>query len=140
MRISRELNLDMDVYSTRETFEKVKAYRTYRKFSTDLTHFPILSPEDVLEILPDFPENQLLISVFARSGSVSSFSGMDSLPQRMEKENANVDHLFIYPSQSDSDLIYAAYDDMNGSPLTAGVETFQRLSKEVGGMFKKSEE
>lgn len=140
MRISKELNLDIDVYSTRETFEKVKAYRTYRKFSADLTHFPILSPEDLLESLETFPENQLLISVFARSGSVSAFAGMESLPQRMEKENANIDHIFIYPSQSASDLSYAAYDDMSGSPLAAGVETFQRLSKEVGGMFKKSEE
>lgn len=140
MRISKELNLNMDVYSTRETFEKVKAYRTYRKFSTDLTHFPILSPEDLLENLPNFAENQLLISVFARSGSVSAFAGMESLPQRMEKENPNLDHIFIYPSQSASDLSYAAYDDMSGSPLAAGVETFQRLSKEVGGMFKKNEE
>jgi Kef-type K+ transport system membrane component KefB len=140
MRISKELNVDMDVYSTRETFEKVKAYRTYRKFSADLTHFPIESPEDILEKLPAFNEHHLFVSVFARSGSVSAFAGMESLPQRMEKDNTKLDHIFIYPSQSVSDLSYAAYDDMSGSPIAAGVETIQRLSKEVGGMFKKTEE
>ena len=140
MRIAKELNLDIDVYSTRETFEKFKAYRTYRKFSADLTHFSIESPEEMLEKLPDFNEHQLFVSVFARSGSVSAFAGMESLPQRMEKENPNLDYIFIYPSQSSADLSYAAYDDMTGSPLAAGVETIQRLSKEVGGMFKKNEE
>ena len=58
----------------------------------------------------------------------------------MEKENNKLDHIFIYPSQSPADLSYAAYDDMSGSPIAAGVETIQRLSKEVGGMFKKTEE
>ncbi len=140
MRIAKELNLDIDVYSTRETFEKFKAYRTHRKFSADLTHYPIDSPEDALPKIIEFNEHQLLISVFARSGSVSAFTGMEYLPQRIEKENPKLDRIFVYPSQSLSDLSYAAYDDMNGSPIAAGVETIQRLSKEVGGMFKKMEE
>src|SRR5690606_15358539 len=89
LRLSKELNLDMDVYTTRQTFEKLKAYRTAQKYSTDLTYFKIETPEDVLSKLAQFDPNNLFISVFARPGSVSAFIGMESLPQRMEKENPN---------------------------------------------------
>lgn len=139
LRLSKELNLDMDVYSTRQTFEKLKTYRTAQKYSTDLTFFKIETPEDVLPKLAKFENENLFISVFARTGSVSAFTGLESLPQRMEKENPHIDRVFVYPSQSTAEA-FVAYEDMSGSPLAAGVETIQRLSKEVGGLFKKGEE
>ncbi len=140
MRVTKELNLDMDVYSTRPTFEKIKAYRTSQKFSADLQHHDIQHPEAALEDLPKYQKDTLIVSVFARSGSVSAFVGMDLLTNRMERANTASDKVYIYPSQSLVDASYAQYADMDGTPINVGVETIKQISKEVGGIFKKSED
>jgi Kef-type K+ transport system membrane component KefB len=139
MRFAKELNTDIDVFSTRDTFEKFKAYRTYRKYVSDLTHFNVDSPDEAIETIQKQDENRLLIYVFGREGSVSSFIGMDFLPARIEKELPNRDYIYVYPSASHTDPSYSAYEDMTGRNLVAGVGTLQRLGKEVGGMFKKTE-
>lgn len=139
LRLSKELNVDMDVYSTRTTFEKLKEYRTRKNYTTDLNHIRISSPEDIIDNLEKFDPSALLVTVFARQGSVSSFSGMDSLPSKIEKENSQIDHIFIYPSEA-SLVSHSPYDDMTNNPISVGVETIQRLSKEVGDIFKKKEE
>lgn len=140
MRFAKELNCDIDVFSTRDTFEKFKAYRTYRKFISDLTHYTITSPEEALPTLSEQDENRLVIYVFGRAGSVSSFIGMDFLPARIEKELTNRDYIFVYPSAGQADLTYSAYEDMSGKNLVAGVGTLTRIGKEVGGIFKKNED
>jgi hypothetical protein len=62
---------------------------------------------------------------------------MDSLPQRIEREITKIDRVFIYPSKLSAGS-YNSYDDMTANPLSAGMETIQRISKEVGGIFKKN--
>lgn len=138
MRIAKELNLDLDVYSTRETFEKFKAYRTDRKFGVDLTHKDIFEAEEILEKTNEIKKDTLFIQIFARKGSISAFSGLDSLAIRLDKELVG-DRIYVYPSQTAADTAFAAYEDMNASPLTKGVETLKNISKEVGEIFKKSD-
>lgn len=138
MRLSKELNCNINVYSTRETFEKIKAYRTYRRFMADLTHIAIEKPEDAMGDIGQLNEDNLLVAIFARSGSVSDFLGMENLPLRFEKENTLLDRIFVYPSQTLSEN-FASYSDVSRGPLTLGVEAIQRLSKEVGEIFKKSD-
>jgi hypothetical protein len=138
MRLSKELNCNISVYSTRETFEKIKAYRTYRRFMADLTHEVIEKPEDALGAIGQLKVDDLLVAIFARAGSVSDFLGMENLPSRFEKENTLLDRIFVYPSQTLSEN-FSTYADVSRGPLTVGVETIQRLTKEVGEIFKKSD-
>ena len=138
MRLSKELNCNINVYSTRETFEKIKAYRTYRRFMADLTHIAIEKPDDAMGDIGQLNEDNLLVAIFARSGSVSDFLGMENLPLRFEKENTLLDRIFVYPSQTLSEN-FASYSDVSRGPLTLGVEAIQRLTKEVGEIFKKSD-
>jgi hypothetical protein len=138
MRIAKELNLDLDVYSTRETFEKFKAYRTDRKFGVDLIHIDIQEAEEILEKTNLIKKDTLFIQILARKGSISAFSGLDLLAVRLDKE-LNGDHIYVYPSQTAADTAFSAYEDMNASPLTKGVETLKTITKEVGEIFKKSD-
>lgn len=139
-RVAKELNCAMEVYANDETFEKIKAYKAFRKFGCDLKHVPIEQSEDTLRLLDGKLEDTLLISVFARKGSISSFLGMELLPQRMERQLEGMDRIFIYPAQQPIDAAFGSYDDINAGPLAAGVEAIQRLSKEVGGIFRKDDE
>ncbi len=139
-RVAKELNCVMEIYAVEATFEKIEAYKNFRKFGTSLKHIPIELTEDTLRLLEHKKEDTLLVSVFARKGSVSSFLGMESLPQRMERQLELMDHVFIYPAQQPNDSAFGSYDDINAGPLGAGVEAIQRLSKEVGGIFRKNDD
>lgn len=138
-RISRELNCSVELFGNGTTFDKVQAYKNFRKFGGELRHWAIEEPEEALRLLEGRKDDTLLAAVFARKGAVSSFIGMELLPQRMERQLPNLDRLFIYPAQEGSDSAFGAYDDMNAGPLGAGVEAIQRISREVGGIFRKSE-
>lgn len=105
----------------------------------DLTHIGIENLEQTVNYSAQFTEEDLFISVFSRPGAVSSFVGMENLPQKFEKELSKIDHIFVYPAQNNADLSFSSYDDMAGTPINAGVETLQRIGKEVGGIFKKGE-
>ncbi|MDH4471077.1 MAG: cation:proton antiporter [Fluviicola sp.] len=135
-RIAKELNSSIEVYATQDTFEKIDAYKTFRKFSASLKHIAIEDPEETLRLLENKQEDALLVSVFARKGSVSSFLGMDLLPQRMERQLDKMDRIFIYPAQQPIDSAFGSYDDINAGPLTA----ITRLSKGVGDIFRKTED
>jgi Kef-type K+ transport system membrane component KefB len=139
MRLSKELNCNIDVYSTRGTFEKIKAYRTYRNMMADLTHHSIEHSEEAVPAVENLATDHLLIAVFARPGSVSAFIGMENLPQKFEKANGQIDRVFVYPSQSVSDSSFQNFGDVTGTPLAVGVETIKQISKEVGGIFKKND-
>jgi len=139
-RTAKELNCNLDIYATHETFEKIEAYRAFRKFGAELKNTELYNPDDALKLLENKMEETLLVGVFARKGSVSSFLGMELLPTRLEKQLVRMDRIFIYPAQERTDAVFGSYDDMNAGPLTVGVETIQRLSKEVSGIFRKSDD
>ncbi|MCC6701287.1 MAG: cation:proton antiporter [Fluviicola sp.] len=135
-RVAKELNCSLEVYGTSDTFDKIKAYQQFRKFGSALKHHEIGHPDEALEFISKAKESTLIIGVFARTGAISSFLGMDILPQRMEKEGAALDRIFIYPAQQITDGFFASYDDLSAVPLAVGVGTLQRLSK---GIFKKND-
>ncbi len=140
MRMSRELNCSIQFFGVQETYDKLKEYQLFHKFMADISFTECESPENILTELPKFGKESLFVCVFARSGSVSSFAGQDSLAPRLEKENPIIDQIFIYPSTTSTNLSFSAYDDMANSPISVGVETIQRIKKEVGDIFKKSED
>ena len=138
-RISRELKLNVDIVSTNETFAKVKEYFELKESGAILSHTEIESHDDLLKHLPKNPEHLLTFMIMARKGSISAGTGIEALAAKMAKLMDNFDRVIVYPAQQASDTVFGTYDDMNAGPLAAGVETLQRLGKEVGGIFKKSE-
>ncbi len=138
-RISRELKLNIDIVSTKETFSKVKEYFELKESGAVLAHTEIQSHDELLKHEPKNPDHSLVFMIMARKGSISAGSGLDGLSSKMEKMVDQFDRVIVYPAQQTSDTVFGTYDDMNSGPLTVGVETLQRLGKEVGGIFKKSD-
>ncbi len=136
-RMAKELNCSVEILAPQETFDKINAYKQFRKFAFDMKHTAISHPDEALQLLEQKGNETFLVSVFARKGAVSSFIGMDLLPSRMEKQLSGMDRIFIYPAQQAVDTVFGSYDDMNAGPIGVGVETIQQLSKEVSGIFRK---
>ena len=138
-RLAKELNCSIEIYSTTETKEKIQEYQNFRKFGSTTRHFLIEHPEDSLQSIATYKDQTLVVGVMARSGGISAFLGQDLFAGRIEKEAPHLDRILIYPSQLMAESVFGSYDDVSAIPLSVGVETIQRLSKEVGGIFKKGE-
>lgn len=139
-RIARELNLEIDAVCTPNTFEKIQEYLKIKNSGVTIKHTAIEQAEDLIDHTPKDADSTMIFTILARKGSISSFIGLESLPNRLEKEWEKFDRVSVYPEQQASDKTFGAYEDMSASPIAAGVETIQRLSKGVGGIFKSSEE
>ena len=76
--------------------------------------------------------------VSCRKGGVSYDVAMDQIVQSMEVAFGQNDYLLIYPGTVANDPTFSNYDDINAAPLAAGVETIQKIGREVGNIFKKN--
>jgi hypothetical protein len=139
-RIARELNLEIEAACTESTFEKIQEYLKIKNSGVIIKHLKIEQADDLTYHTPKEVDSTMIFTILARKGAISSFNGIESLPNRLEKEWEKFDRVFVYPEQQATDKSFGGYEDMTASPIAAGVETIQRLSKGVGGIFKSSEE
>ena len=77
----------------------------------------------------------LIIYCTARKGAISYTASVDSFLNKLEKAFPDNDRILIYPSQL-SDNLFNSYDDISTNPITRGMETIQKIGKEVGSIFK----
>lgn len=138
-RIARELKLDIDIVSTNETFQKVKEYLELKESGAQLTHVAIEQHDDLLQHQPKHTDSSLVFMIIGRKGSISAGGLSEGFVNKLEKQFDAFDRVIVYPEQHVSDTLFGTYDDVTAGPLAAGVETLQRLGKEVGGIFKKSD-
>jgi hypothetical protein len=70
----------------------------------------------------------------ARKGAVSYCLEIDSFTGKLEKACPENDIVYIYPS-SEIDPLFSSYKDISAAPLAAGVETIQKIGREVGNIL-----
>lgn len=75
------------------------------------------------------------VLVSARKNSLSHFSNLDGLPQKIEKHFGNNNRMVIYPQQQETE-ISEGYEDVSSEPLTKGLESIQKIGKGLGNIFK----
>lgn len=136
-RLSKELKLPLEIFAAEQTFEKIKLYADLRKFNLDIFHHTISELEDFFLLNNKIEPTDLLVFCSARQGAISYTSGIDVFRSKLEKAYPNNDRILIYPSQVIADNIYSTYEDISSSAISKGVETIQKIGKEVGNIFKK---
>lgn len=137
LRLSRELNLPLAVFANAQTFEKIGLYNEKRKFHAGIDHHEIANPEDFFLLNYRIESSDLVIYCSARNGSISYSAGVDQFISKLEKAFPGNDRILIYPSQAVTDNLFNAYEDISTGAISKGVETIQKISKEVGSIFKK---
>lgn len=137
LRLSKELKLPLEIFAGEQTFEKIKLYADLRKFNVDIVHHVITELEDFFLLNNKIESTDLLVFCSARQGAISYTSGIDAFRSKLEKAYTNNDRILIYPSQVIADNIYTTYEDISSSAISKGVETIQKIGKEVGSIFKK---
>jgi Kef-type K+ transport system membrane component KefB len=137
LRLSKQLNIEIVLFSNQIVQEKINSYLTKQKISIELFHQEIEMLEDFF--LKNFKilNSDLITICSARPRSVSFSNEIEVFISKIEKAFGNNDHIIIYPSQEITENVFSAYEDMSADALVKGVETIQKIKKEVGNIFNK---
>jgi Kef-type K+ transport system membrane component KefB len=137
LRLARELNLELILFATDFTYDKIKFYIKKRKFSLEIKHFSIVELDDYFVHNFNIDKSDFFVMCAARSGSISSSINLDLFLPKIEKIFEANDKIIIYPSQEIAENIFSNYEDISADVISKGVETVQKIGKEVGNIFKK---
>ncbi len=137
MRLSKELNKKVEVYSSEATFDKWEQVAEANKIKSNTIFKEIESIDDFFVVQDRKNENDLIVVCAARKGSVSYSLVLDQFLSKMDKGFAQNDSILIFPAQNNLENLYSTYDDFDGGAITKGVEAIQKIGKEVGSIFKK---
>jgi hypothetical protein len=132
-RLAKELNLKIELFSTNATKERFEKIGPANKIDAAIKFNEIEHFEDAL-LKYDKNKNDLIITCLARKGAVSHSFEIDGYTAKLEKACPTHDVVFIYPAL-EIDPLYANYDDISATPIAAGVETIQKIGREVGSIL-----
>ena len=139
LRLGKELKLPILLYGAPTTGERLEKVAQANKIEAEIQ----LNELQTLEAFyPSYQKksSDLIVLISCRKGSVSYDSQMEQLLQSMEVAFDQNYYLLVYPGAVGNDPAFSNYDDINAAPLAAGVETIQKISREVGNIFKKSQQ
>ncbi len=95
--------------------------------------------EDFLVFSKNVKENDLFVLISAKKGATSHMTILDSLPNKLEKHFPENNKIVVYPQQFSQNFMSERYEDISSDSLNKGIETIQKLGKEIGNIFKKDE-
>lgn len=137
LRLGKELKIPVVLYGGSSTHERLEKVAIANKIDSEISLQELASLDT---FYPTFQKrnSDLIVIVSCRTGSVSFDSQMEIVVQNVEVAFDKNDYLLIYPGSVGNDPAFSNYDDINAAPLVAGVETIQKISREVGSIFRKN--
>ena len=137
LRLGKELKIPVVLYGGSSTHERLEKVAIANKIDSEISLQELTSLDT---FYPTFQKrnSDLIVLVSCRTGSVSFDSQMEIVVQNVEVAFDKNDYLLIYPGSVGNDPAFSNYDDINAAPLVAGVETIQKISREVGSIFRKN--
>lgn len=137
LRLGKELKLPVTLFGGASTLERLEKVAQANKIDSEISLVELASLD---AFYPTYQKrnNDLIAIVSCRSGSVSYDIQMELIIQNIEVAFEKHDYLLIFPGSISNDPAFSNYDDINAAPLVAGVETIQKISREVGSIFRKN--
>ena len=136
IRLAQELTISIDLYASNPTHERFEKVGLANKLDFNI-HFQEIENVDDFFLYFDKKDHGIIVFCGARIGSVSYDLGTESFADKIEKACPNNDTIFIYPGM-ELDKMNENYNDISSTAINAGVETIQKIGREVGNIFKKS--
>jgi Kef-type K+ transport system membrane component KefB len=136
IRLAQELTISIDLYASNATHERFEKVGLANKLDFNI-HFQEIENVDDFFLYFDKKDHGIIVFCGARVGSVSYDLGTESFADKIEKACPNNDTIFIYPGM-ELDKMNENYNDISSTAINAGVETIQKIGREVGNIFKKS--
>lgn len=138
--MANELTIQLDFYGVRNTYQEF-----YKQLRNNNIHIRILFKsfddwEDLLVLGRHIKEDDLLVLVAARKGSVSYLSFFDTIGMKINKYFQRNSKLLIYPQQFDASDKVESYEEVSSEPLVRSMAAIEKLGKGIGTLLKKGKE
>lgn len=135
IRMAQELKIPLALYSSPASYERIEKVGIANKLDFNIIFKEIENIDDFF-LFFDKQENSIIVFCGTRIGSVSYDLGTEYFADKIEKACPKNDAIFIYPGM-ELDKTFANYSDISSSAINTGVETIQKIGREVGNIFKK---
>ncbi|MBN9350280.1 MAG: cation:proton antiporter [Chitinophagaceae bacterium] len=139
-RLAQELTIPIHVFSDQRTRNAVEKFMKKSRFAASISFKNFTHWEDFLILSKEITDDDLFILASSRNGGASYMSLLDGLPHKMEKYFVKNSKVVIYPQQFSQSYDTDLYEDISVAPLTRGLETIQRIGKDIGHIFKRDED
>lgn len=136
-KLAQELSIPLSLNCNTTTRKAVDKFLEQARLSVNMTISFFDDWEDFLVISREINEEDLFVLVSARKGSASYINVLEKLPSKLEKHFSLNSKFVIYPQQFDNSYATQRYEDISSQPLNIGIETIQKLGKDIGNIFKK---
>lgn len=138
LRLAIELKLEIKLFGSLGTYERLMKVGSANKVEAEIQHEPIEYLDDLF-LKTTKSSSDLIVICASRNGAVSHTTEIDAFLLKAEKAYPNNDVIIIYPGQ-DKENLFSNYDDVSGDAIGVGMETIQKIGKEVGSIFKKNKD
>jgi hypothetical protein len=135
LRLAHELKIPIVAYMHAQTYERFVKVAVANKIDASYS-FKELEEVDDFFLYATRNDNDFVLVVGARTGSVSYFTEVDSFVAKVQKVYEDNDWVLVIPGQEKENL-FKEYEDISGNAIGIGVDTLTKIGKEVGSIFKK---
>ncbi len=132
-KLSQELSIPILLISKQKTFEAVDQVAKKRQVNAGLSFIEFSDWEEILVISREIRDDDLLVLITSRKGSVSYMGVLDNIPAKLEKHFERNSKIIIYPKQHDYSHLSENYEDITSGPISKGIET---IGKGIDTIFR----
>ena len=127
-RLSLQLQIPINLYAEKETFEDIHSYFSQNKFSTALNYRGSVELAKVTDIR-GIETTDLIVLVSSRPGGISYTSVLDILPRKIAKRFAENNLVFIYPETEAANSISNFEQEITGGMIEKSVSILKNASR-----------
>ncbi|AOZ99931.1 cation:proton antiporter [Flavobacterium commune] len=135
-KLAQELSIPLFLECNPATQKAVEKFSVEMKLNIKMTINIFEDWEDFLVLSRKINEDDLFVLISARKGSASYMNLLEKLPFKLGKHFPDNNKFVIYPQQFDNAYTAQRYEDLSSQPLNIGIETIQKIGKDIGSIFK----
>lgn len=132
-KLATELSAQTIIYANDKTIEAIQHFYSETQGVSNNTYLLFESWEDILVLARDIKDDDLIVFITARKGTLSYQYVLESVPNKIERYFQKNSKIIIYPKQQDSNGSNEDYEDLAAGPLAKGIET---IGKGIETIFK----
>ena len=137
-KLAQELSLPVVHFGNSKTQEAIEKSIHKKGLNISITFKTFQEWEDFLILSKEILNDDLLIVVSARKGSVSYNNELDTIPNKLEKHFDNNNKFIIYPQQNSLVNQDEIFNHINSQKLNKSIEAIGQFSKGLGSILKKN--
>lgn len=137
--ISKESSRPVILYANNKSIEFIGNYLKVKHINFPIEFMYFNHWNNFHLLTKDILQTDLLVFITARKGSVSYYSQMENIPLKLEKFFKENSKILVYTKQHDFRYKIEGYE-VDHSTLNTGIESVQKIGKNIGNIFRKNKE